>query len=37
MQAMAREAGELLLEYFRQPVKIEYKGAVDLVTIADRK
>jgi myo-inositol-1(or 4)-monophosphatase len=37
MQAMAREAGALLMGYFRQHVKIEYKGDVDLVTIADRK
>ncbi len=37
MQAMAREAGSLIMEYFRQRVKIEYKGDVDLVTIADRK
>src|SRR5260370_39463634 len=37
MQAMAREAGSLLMDYFRQRVKIEYKGAVDLVTLADRK
>ncbi len=37
MQAMAREAGSLLMEYFRQRVKIEYKGDVDLVTVADRK
>jgi myo-inositol-1(or 4)-monophosphatase len=37
MQAMAREAGSLLMEYFRQHVKIEYKGDVDLVTVADRK
>ena len=37
MQAMGREAGSLLMEYFRQHVKIEYKGAVDLVTVADRK
>src|SRR5580658_96982 len=37
MQAMAREAGSLLMEYFRQHVTIEYKGAVDLVTVADRK
>jgi myo-inositol-1(or 4)-monophosphatase len=34
---MAREAGSLLMEYFRQRVKIEYKGDVDLVTVADRK
>ena len=37
MQAMAREAGALLMGYFRQHVKIEYKGDVDLVTVADRK
>jgi len=37
MQAMAREAGSLLMDYFRQRVKIEYKGDVDLVTVADRK
>src|SRR5277367_5100771 len=37
MQAMAREAGSLLMGYFRQHVKIEYKGAVDLVTVADRE
>ena len=33
---IAREAGALLMEYFRQRVKIEYKGDADLVTIADR-
>src|SRR5580704_16829278 len=37
MQAMAREAGSLIMGYFRQHVKIEYKGAVDLVTVADRE
>ena len=37
MQAMAREAGALLMNYFHQHVKIEYKGDVDLVTVADRK
>jgi myo-inositol-1(or 4)-monophosphatase len=37
MQAMAREAGALLMKHFRQHVKIEYKGDVDLVTIADRQ
>ena len=37
MQAMAREAGSLLMGYFREHVKIEYKGDVDLVTVADRK
>src|SRR6202023_573838 len=31
------EAGSLVMGYFRQHVKIEYKGAVDLVTVADRK
>jgi myo-inositol-1(or 4)-monophosphatase len=34
---IAREAGALLMEYFRQHVKIEYKGEADLVTVADRK
>ena len=37
MSEIAREAGGLLMEYFRQHVKIEYKGDVDLVTVADRK
>jgi myo-inositol-1(or 4)-monophosphatase len=37
MQAMAREAGTLLMGYFHQRVKAEYKGDADLVTIADRK
>src|SRR6202142_3283488 len=37
MQAIACEAGVLLMDYFRQHVKIEYKGAVDLVTVADRE
>jgi len=36
MSAIAREAGALLLEYFRQKLKIEYKGDADLVTAADR-
>ena len=36
MQAIAREAGSLLMEYFRQRVQIEYKGEADLVTVADR-
>jgi myo-inositol-1(or 4)-monophosphatase len=35
-EAIAREAGALLLHYFHQRVKIEYKGDVDLVTVADR-
>ncbi|MBI3476266.1 MAG: inositol monophosphatase [Acidobacteria bacterium] len=37
MQAMAREAGGLLMSYFDRHIKIEYKGDADLVTIADRK
>ncbi|MFZ3263837.1 MAG: inositol monophosphatase family protein [Terriglobales bacterium] len=37
MQAIAREAGSLLMEHFRRHVKIEYKGSADLVTIADRQ
>jgi myo-inositol-1(or 4)-monophosphatase len=36
MSAIAREAGALLMEYFRRRVKIEYKGEADLVTEADR-
>jgi myo-inositol-1(or 4)-monophosphatase len=34
--AIAREAGALLMDYFRRRVAIEYKGDVDLVTEADR-
>src|SRR5215467_10433600 len=37
MAEIAREAGALLMEHFRQRVKIEYKGDVDLVTVADRQ
>ena len=37
MQAMAREAGSLLMKHFQAHVKIEYKGDVDLVTVADRE
>jgi myo-inositol-1(or 4)-monophosphatase len=37
MAEIAREAGVLLMNYFHQHVKIEYKGDVDLVTVADRK
>jgi myo-inositol-1(or 4)-monophosphatase len=33
---VAREAGALLLTYFDRHIKIEYKGDVDLVTVADR-
>lgn len=36
MAAIAREAGGLLMDYFRRRVKIEYKGDADLVTEADR-
>ncbi len=36
IEAIAREAGALLIQYFHQRVKIEYKGDVDLVTVADR-
>jgi myo-inositol-1(or 4)-monophosphatase len=37
MIEIAREAGALVMEYFHQRVKVEYKGDVDLVTVADRK
>src|SRR5438309_2931510 len=36
MSAIAREAGALLVGYFHQGLKIEYKGDADLVTAADR-
>ena len=36
MSAIAREAGALLIHYFHQHLKIEYKGDADLVTAADR-
>jgi myo-inositol-1(or 4)-monophosphatase len=36
MSAIAREAGALLMQYFHQHLKIEYKGDADLVTAADR-
>ena len=36
MTAIAREAGTLLMKYFHQGLKIEYKGDADLVTAADR-
>ena len=36
IEAIAREAGELLMGYFARHVKIEYKGDVDVVTEADR-
>ena len=37
MTEVAREAGALVMGYFHQRVKVEYKGEVDLVTVADRK
>src|SRR5260370_11026464 len=37
MASIAREAVALLMEYFDQNIKIEYKGEADLVTAADRK
>lgn len=36
VEAIAREAGKLLMGYFARHVTIEYKGEVDLVTEADR-
>jgi myo-inositol-1(or 4)-monophosphatase len=36
MSEIAREAGALLMKYFHQHLKIEYKGEADLVTAADR-
>src|ERR1700680_2066711 len=33
---IAREAGALLMDYFHQRLKVEYKGDADLVTAADR-
>ena len=36
ISAIAREAGALLMHYFHQHLKIEYKGEADLVTAADR-
>ena len=37
MAEIALEAGALLIEYFHQHLKVEYKGEADLVTVADRK
>jgi myo-inositol-1(or 4)-monophosphatase len=34
---VAREAGGILLAEFHRPVKISYKGEVDLVTQADQR
>ncbi len=36
IEAIAREAGALLMDHFARAVTIEYKGDVDLVTAADR-
>jgi myo-inositol-1(or 4)-monophosphatase len=36
MSEIAHEAGALLMHYFHQHLKIEYKGDADLVTAADR-
>ena len=36
MSVIARAAGALLVDYFHQHLKIEYKGDADLVTAADR-
>jgi myo-inositol-1(or 4)-monophosphatase len=36
MSEIAREAGALVMHYFHQHLKIEYKGEADLVTAADR-
>jgi myo-inositol-1(or 4)-monophosphatase len=36
MSAIAHEAGALLMQFFHQGLKIEYKGDADLVTAADR-
>ena len=36
LERIAREAGTLLMGYFARRVAIEYKGDVDLVTVADR-
>src|SRR5207237_9090248 len=33
---IAREAGALLMQYFRARVAVEYKGEADVVTVADR-
>ena len=36
VEAIAREAGTLLMSYFARHITFEYKGEVDLVTEADR-
>ena len=37
MEAMARDAGALLMDYFRRRIGFQYKGEADLVTEADRQ
>lgn len=37
MTQIAREAGALLMDFFRRRVTVEYKGDADLVTEADRQ
>ena len=37
IEQTAREAGALLMRHFKARVQIEYKGDVDLVTVADRE
>jgi myo-inositol-1(or 4)-monophosphatase len=36
IEPIARQAGDLLMRYFRERIGFEYKGDVDLVTEADR-
>jgi len=36
LEAIAREAGALVMSYFARHITVEYKGDVDLVTEADR-
>lgn len=37
MESIARQAGDLLMRYFRQRIGYEFKGEADLVTRADRE
>jgi len=37
MMEIARAAGALVMDHFHKRVKVEYKGDVDLVTVADRQ
>ena len=36
-QDAARVGGKILMKYLGQPINVEYKGEVDLVTVADRE